>query len=77
VNSAPTLAEFDSKWLLLVNSGIVVHLWKVEDRVGYLDRSESGGNNWVWLSEETLLNLRPYTGLLTTDAIRPDFQLEG
>ena|SRR6187431_2902893 len=75
VNSAHSLADFDSKWLLLVNSRTIVHLWKVDDKVGYLDRSRSGPNRWVWLSEETLSMMRPYTESQTYDAIRPDLEL--
>ena len=79
MNSAHTLADFDSKWLLLVKSGTVVHLWKVGDKVGYLDRSQSDPNRWVWLSEETLSTLRPYSraiSSLTTTPIQPDLELD-
>ena len=76
MNSAQTLADFDSKWLLLVNSGTIVHLWKVDDKVGYLDRSRTGPNRWVWLSDETLSMIRPHTESLTYDAIRPDLALQ-
>lgn len=74
VNSAPTLADFDSRWLLLANSGRVVHLWKVDDKIGYVDRFQRDPNHWVWLDEETLSKLRPFTGTQNTD-IRPDFEL--
>ena len=77
VNSEPTLTSYDSKWLLLADSGTVVHLWKVDDRVGFLDRSEGGESKWVWLTPEMLAGLVPYDGQLATEAIRPDLQLQG
>ena len=76
VNSAPTLADFDSKWLLLANSETIVHLWKVDDRVGFLDRSVIGESKWVWLTPEMLSRVKPYDGQLATNAIRPDLQLQ-
>jgi len=77
VNSGPTLASYDSKWLLLADSGTVVHLWKVHDRVGFLDRPEGAESKWVWLTPEMLAGLVPYDGQLATEVIRPDLQLQG
>lgn len=74
--TAPNLADFDSRWLLLVKSGNVVHLWKVNDRIGYVDRSQRDPNHWVWLDEATLLKTRPYSGTQKTQ-IQPDLELDG
>jgi hypothetical protein len=74
VNPAPSLADFDSRWLLLASSGRVVHLWKVDDKIGYVDRFQRDPNHWVWLDEETLSKLRPFTGTQKTD-IQPDLEL--
>lgn len=75
MNSAPAFTHFDSRWLLLVNSGKVVHLWNVDGRIGYVDRSQPDPNHWVWLTEEMLSKTRPYSGTHKTQ-IQPDLELE-
>jgi hypothetical protein len=74
VNSAPTLADFDSRWLLLPDSKAVVHLWLVDGKIGYLDRSQNEPNHWIWLNDEELFRLRPFTGTSHAQAIKPDLE---
>lgn len=75
MNSAMSLADFDSKWLLLADTGTVVHLWKVKDRVGYIDHSASAPNQWVWLNYDMLSRIRP-CGHVELAGIQPDFRLD-
>jgi hypothetical protein len=54
----------------------VVHLWKVDDKIGYVDRTRSDPNHWVWLDEATLSKIRPSSGAHKTQ-IQPDLELDG
>ena len=55
------LAEaFHLKRLLLSERNVVVQLWTIDGRVGYLDDRDLGEARWVWLTEDRLAAIRTY-----------------
>ena len=69
-----SLEEFDLKRLLL-ESGVVVMMVVLDERVGYLDQM-SGYANWVWLRGDRVAAIRPYAGQPVREGQRvPDFIL--
>lgn len=76
MNAATPLADLDSQWLLLANSQTVVHLWLVNGKLGYIDRSSNEPNRWIWLNEEALSRMRPISDARKIEGIQPNLELE-
>ena len=61
--------------LLLGNSGRVVKMWELGDRVGYLNELHHIGAAWIWLTPDQLSSICPYSGPNIEGLERPQFQL--
>lgn len=73
--TAPNAGDLNSKRLLILSTGEVMLLRILDGRVGFLQRRDQGRHRWVWLSDDMLAKVRPYSG----DKPRPnapDFELE-
>ena len=58
----PDTGDLNSKRLLILSTGEVVLLRRLDGRVGFLQRRDEGRHRWVWLSDQMLARVRPYSG---------------
>ena len=72
-NYSVSLAELHLKRLLLGNTGVVVQLWVVQGRLGYLDVFQPGASRWMWLSDDNRELIRPYDGPPVRGFAQPQF----
>ena len=69
-----TLSHDDMQRLLLGSEGLVVQMWKLEGRGGYLGKIVAGGA-WTWLTEEQISRIRRYDGPSPGFGAQPQFHL--
>lgn len=74
-DSVVSMADLHSKRLLLVKTGEVLLLRNLNGRIGFLQRRDEGRHRWVWLPDDVVAQILPYSGPKTRPHA-PDFQLE-
>lgn len=72
-NYSVSLDELHLKRLLLGNTGVVVQLWVVQGRLGYLDVFQPGASRWMWLSDDNRELIRLYDGPPVQGFAQPQF----
>ena len=62
IGAKRAIGEFGCRRLLMRPSGVILHLWRIGGRVGYLERYVCGRHRWVWLHPDSLARVRAYQG---------------